>query len=338
MTPADVVRRLPKVELHCHLEGAVPAETFIGLADRHGLTLPTRDPQHVYDFDSFLEFLDRLYLVCASMRTAQDFAEATYASLAHARTTGNVIHREMFFSPTNHDAPYPTQVEGIVEGIRAAETDLGISCRMIANINRRQPPALGREMVEAVVAHPVPEVIGIGLDDDEDAGPPELFIEAFDLAGRHGLRRTAHAGELGSAANVATSLDVLGCERIDHGYGMVGDAALLRRIVDSGIHVTGAWFVNNFHHGVFTEGADPATSPLAQMLESDLSLSLNTDDPTMIPTTMDAELEAVMATLDLPIEQIVRRLIDAVEGAWLDDAERRELRRTVEDAVRSHHG
>jgi adenosine deaminase len=327
------IRSLPKVELHCHLEGAVPAGTFIELADRHGLELPTRDPAHVYDFDSFLVFLDRLYLVCSSMRTAQDFADATYASLAHAVASGNVVYREMFFNPTNHDTPYTVQVEGIVEGIRAAERDHGIRCRMIAGINRRHSPAVALELVEAMVAHPVDEVIGIGLDDDEDAGPPEWFAAAYALAGRHGLHRTAHAGELGSAANVATSLDVLGCERIDHGYGMVEDPALLRRVIDAGVHVTGAWFVNNFHYGVFTEGRDPATSPLARMVGTDLSVSLNTDDPTMIPTDLNAELLAVTTTLGLSRAQLLRRVLDAVDGAWVDDDERRVLRRRVEAAA-----
>ena len=116
-----LIAALPKVELHCHLEGSVPPEVFIELADRHGLALATRDPDHVYDFTSFLGFLDLYYLVCDAIRTPDDVALAVHASLGHGAATGNLRHREMFFSPTNHDLPYAAMVEGLTAGIEAAE-------------------------------------------------------------------------------------------------------------------------------------------------------------------------------------------------------------------------
>ncbi len=330
---AAVLRAMPKVELHCHLEGSVPAPAFIELAGRHGLTLPTTDPERVYDFESFLGFLDLLGLVCASMVTVEDFERATYDSLAWAAEHGNVCYREMFWNPTNHTTSYPDQVEGIVAGLEAAEADLGVRGVVLAGINRRHAPAAAVELVESIVAHPHERVIGIGLDDDEDSGPPEMFAGAYALGGRHGLRRTAHAGELGVAANVAASLDVLGCERIDHGYAMVGHDDVVGRIVDEGVHVTGAWFVNLFHHGV-PGGADPTTSPLATMLATEgLSVSLNTDDPTMIPTDLSAEMIAVHETLGLGLDRLVRCQHDAIDGAFCDDAERRVLRDRFDTAV-----
>ena len=327
--PADeaFLRALPKVELHCHLEGSVPAATFLDLSARHGVALPTRDPEHVYDFTSFLAFLDRYYLVCESVRDASDFERAVYDSLAHGVRTGNLRYREMFFSPTNHHhVDYPTMVAGLAAGIEAAEADLGVRCRMIADINRRQSPQVAVELVEAVLAHPSPYVVGIGMDDDEDSGPPEWFFDAYALAGRGGLKRTAHAGELGSSANVRTSLELLGCDRIDHGYAMVGDTSVLHRVRDSGVHVTGAWFVNNFHAGVFTNGVDPAVTPLAAMVRAGLPVSLNTDDPTMIPTDLVAEYGSVAATLGLDRAAVVALAENAIDGAWLDDADKVALR------------
>ncbi len=330
----EFIAALPKVELHCHLEGSVPAPTFIDLASRHALPLPTGDPERIYDFGSFLEFLDLYYLVCDAIRGPADFERAVYDSLVHGAATGNVVYREMFFSPTNHgDISYRSMVEAMGAGIEAAETDAGVRCRLIAGINRRHSPAMAVEMVEQMLEFRSPHVVGIGLDDDEATGPPEMFLEAFELAGRAGLRRTAHAGELGVSVNVRTSLDVLGCDRLDHGYAMVDDPALMGEVRERGVHVTGAWFVNNFHAGVFTNGRDPATTPLATMIVAGIATSLNTDDPTMIPTNLNAEYAAVAATLGLDHDAMVRLASNAIDGSWLDEPDKSSLRAELKAAA-----
>jgi adenosine deaminase len=331
---ADFIRRMPKVELHCHLEGSVPAATFIELAGRHGVVLPTEDPEHVYDFGSFLEFLDLYYLVCASMRDAADFERAVYDSLAHGVHTSNLRYREMFFSPTNHEGvPYAEMLRGIEAGIVAAEADLGVRCRMIADINRRQSPAVAVELVDTVVAHPSRYVVGIGIDDDEDSGPAAWFVEAFDRAGAAGLKRTAHAGELGNPRHILDSIDLLGCDRIDHGYAMVDEPEVLHRVRESGVHITGAWYVNLFQSGILFDDRDPATSPLAAMVRAGLPVSINSDDPTMIPTDLSAEYAGVAEALGLDREQVIALAFNAVDGAWLDDVERARLRLDMEEGI-----
>jgi len=338
---AEFIRRMPKVELHCHLEGSVPAATFIELAQRHGIDLPTDDPDHVYDFASFLEFLDLYYLVCRAVRDEDDFRRAVYDSLELAVTNSNLRYREMFFSPTNHELPYPDMVRGITAGIRAAEADLGVRCRMIADVNRRQPVDIAVGMVEQVIAHPSPYVIGIGMDDDEDSGPAARFVEAFDLAGAAGLKRTAHAGELGNPRNILDSLDLLGCDRIDHGYAMVGEPEVMHRVRESGVHITGAWYVNLFQSGILFDGRDPAGSPLAAMVLAELPVSISTDDPTMIPTDLNTEYLGIAQAIGLGCDQIAALVFNAVDGAWLEAEEREALRAEVRsemDALRAGGG
>ncbi|MBT0567458.1 adenosine deaminase [Williamsia sp. CHRR-6] len=335
MSIDDLIARLPKVELHCHLEGSVPAPTFIELAAGHGIELKTTDPEHVYDFFSFLEFLDLYYQVCDALATPADIERGVYDSLVHGKATGNLRYREMFFSPTNHSqVSYGQMVDAMVSGIKAAEADHGVSCRLIADINRRQSPQVAVQLVEAMIAHPSEYVIGLGIDDDEATGPPEMFVDAFTLAGRHGIRRTAHAGELGVAANVRTSLELLGCERIDHGYAMTRDPEVFAFARDSGVHFTGCWFVNNFHEGVFTEGVDPATTGLAQMIRAGLPVSLSTDDPTMIPTDLNAEYASVAATLGLDEAAVVGLARAAIDGSWADDSTKATLRAELDAAAR----
>jgi adenosine deaminase len=334
VTP-EWVHALPKVELHCHLEGAVPAETFIALSDRHGVAVPTRDPAHVYDFASFLEFLDLYYGVANVMRTPDDFAEAVYASLADMAASSNLVYREMFWSTTNHDLPYPDQVAGLAAGIERARQELGVNCRMIAAINRRQPVDRALALVHEMRAvGPNDTVVGLGIDDDEPTGPPEMFVDAFRLAADAGFKRCAHAGEFGVAANVATSLADLGVDRLDHGYAMVNDTTVMALVRERGVHSTGAWFVNNFHHGVFHAGADPASSPLAAMLRDDaLSVSINTDDPAMIPTTLDAEYVAVAGTLGWDRSRVVRALRSAIDASWAPTSEREALHVQLDRAL-----
>ena len=164
-----------------------------------------------------------------SLRSADDFHRAVYDTQRHAAESG-VRYREMFWNPTDHwsigEVGYAEAADGMIAGLRDAERDFGITGRLIPSIDRESSPELGFEMVEAVVAHPRDEVIGIGMDYLEVGNPPEKFWKSYRLAERNGLRRTAHAGEFGEPArNVETALDLLGCDRIDHGLHHIAGRA-----------------------------------------------------------------------------------------------------------------
>ena len=222
----EFLRRVPKVELHCHFEGTVRPGTFADLASKHGVALPTDDVDRLYDYDSIYEFLKIFAMVSSTLIDQEDFARAAYESIEDGVTLGNLRYREMFFNPTLHTkrgVPYKTVVDGLVDGIQAAEKDFGVPCRLIADVYRQDSPAEAREMVEQVLEHRRDELIGLGMDGAEAPDPPEQFVDAYRLAGSGGLRLTAHACEDAPAQNIATCLDVLGCERIDHGYHILGD-------------------------------------------------------------------------------------------------------------------
>jgi adenosine deaminase len=122
-------------------------------------------------------------------------------------------YREIAFTPTTHpDLGYREMLAGITDGIDAAERDLGVTSRLIVAVNREQSPSVAADLLRTVAAHPSDYVVGIGLDHNERAGPPEAFREAYEIAESAGLRRTAHAGERGDVAEVAASIDVLGVD------------------------------------------------------------------------------------------------------------------------------
>ena len=137
-------------------------------------------------------------MVSSTLIDQEDFARAAYESIEDGVTLGNLNYREMFFNPTLHTKrgiPYETVVDGLVDGIRAAETDFGVPCRLIADVYRQDTPDEAREMVEQVLEHRRDELIGLGMDGAEAPDPPEQFVDAYRLAKSGGLRLTAHACE-----------------------------------------------------------------------------------------------------------------------------------------------
>src|SRR5262249_38482467 len=143
------LKRLPKVSLHVHLAGTVQPSTLVALAGKNGVALPAyREPENLYNYPDFSQFIQIFDRVIASVRDRADFHRITYETLQQAAEHG-VRHREMFWNPTSHMAcgvPYETAVDGIIDGIRDARTDFGIQCFLIADINRMGTPELGLEM------------------------------------------------------------------------------------------------------------------------------------------------------------------------------------------------
>ncbi len=322
-----VLRGIPKVELHCHLEGSLRSSTLIALADHHGVALPTRDPRRLYRYHDLAGFLAVYEIACAVLRTASDFALATYESLEDAAMSSNVRYREMFFNPTLHpDVAYPVMLGGLVDGIRAAEHDYGIRCRLIPSIYRQLPPSAAVEMVETVAAHRSDYVVGIGMDGDELLDPPEQFVAAYAAAARAGVHRAAHVAHDGPASFITTCLVDLGCERVDHGYHVVDDPVLMARLKEAGTPFLCAtptpplcgW------PSAFDE------SPVRRMIDGGLTVILNSDDPTMLHTDLGSEFEKVCNGWDLPPARAKRFVMDAIDAAWCDASDRADLAREIE--------
>lgn len=332
----EFLHRIPKAELHCHFVGAIPAEVAWGIAARNEVQLPAPGPAELYQYDNFGDFIERYMRIAAALCTPTDFAEAVYAVLEDGLRHGNVQYRELFFNPTDHypgGLSYPQMLTGLLDGIAAAEADLGVRCRLIPSINRIESGQVALEMVEEVIAHRRDAVIGIGLDAAEPAGPPERFVDAFQLAGRAGLRRTAHTCEDyagldgGPPKNALTCLDELGCDRLDHGYNILADPGVVARCRDSGVPFT-----------CCLPGSNPTLRPariasIRSMIDAGLPVSMHSDDPAMHRTTPAAVYELAAQSLDLDTGQMSQLSLAALDAAWLDDTERRELRGTFQAEI-----
>lgn len=322
----EFLRRVPKVELHCHFEGTVRPATFADHARKHGVALPTDDVDRLYDYDSIYEFLKIFAMVSSTLIDQEDFARAAYESIEDGAKLGNLRYREMFFNPTLHTkrgVPYATVVDGLADGIRSAETDLGVPCRLIADVYRQDTPAEAREMVEQVLAHRPDELIGLGMDGAEAPDPPEQFVEAYRLAKAGGLRLTAHACEDAPAQNITTCLDLLGCERIDHGYHILGDDAVVDRCRDEGIMFTVCPTATAV---CYFDPDDYTTHPIREMVSRRLNVMVNSDDPSMFHTDIGNEYAKMAAAADWSTGTVRELSLNGIDGSWLSADEKRRLR------------
>lgn len=214
-----------------------------------------------------------------------------------------------------------TVIGGLVDGIHAAEHDLGVGCRLIADVYRQDPPEMARQMVEEVLANRVEELIGLGMDGAEAPDPPEKFVEAYALAKGAGLRLTSHACEDAPPVNITTCLDVLGCERIDHGYHILEDPTVVARCRDEGIFFTCCPTSTAVVYG----WPDLTTHPIRAMVATGLRCMLNSDDPTMFHTDIGKEYVDLCSALDYGRSQVREFCLNGVEATWLDDTDKRAM-------------
>lgn len=325
----EYLRRVPKVELHCHFEGTVRAATFADLARKHGVQLAKDDPDQLYDYTSIYEFLEIFGQVSSTLIDREDFARTAFESIEDGVKLGNLKYREMFFNPTLHTKrgiPYTTVVDGLIDGLHRAESELGVRCRLIADVYRQDSATEAADMVREVLEHRRDEVIGLGMDGAEAPDPPEKFTEAYRLAKQGGLHRTAHACEDAPARNITTCLDVLGCERLDHGYHVLGDPEVVKRVLADGIVFTTcptATAVCYFDPDDLTE------HPIIEMQRQGLRLTLNSDDPSMFHTDVGEEFARLVPAAGWDAITVRQLCLNAVDASWLPADEQRALRTAV---------
>jgi adenosine deaminase len=327
--------RIPKVELHCHVEGSVRTATVIDLARRAGRPLPTDDPEHLYRYDSLDSFLAIFWLIQELLATPDDWERIAYESLVDGAAHG-LRYREMFFTPARHLAAGQDLgqiVGGLTRGIEAAEAETGVRCRLIANMDRAYGPAAGLELVREVGAMrrdgKAGRIIGIGSDSTELGIDLGSFAPAFAEAARLGLRRTIHAGEAVGAGpeNIRIAIDDVGAERIDHGVAIVEDDALMSEVAERGIPLTVCPTSNVIIANRF---ATLEEHPFARMRAAGLRLTINTDDPAMEGIDLGVEYGRVASANGWDVAEMGRLAVEGIESTWLDASDRAELRREFE--------
>ena len=288
-----MIDRLPKAELHLHLEGTLEPEMMLALARRNGVRLrfeSVEAARQAYRFGNLQDFLDLYYEGMSVLREEQDFYDLAWAYLQRAKAD-NVVHTEVFFDPQGHTergVPIASVIGGIRRALDDAETQLGISSRLILCFLRHLDEASAERTLDAALPY-LSSIAGVGLDSSERGHPPSKFARVFARARGLGLKLVAHAGEEGPAEYVREALDVLGVDRIDHGNHALDDRALVARLRAAQIGLT-VCPLSNFRLGVVGSLDE---HPLTRMLDEGLLATVNSDDPAYFGGYVNTNYRAV---------------------------------------------
>ena len=329
------VAAVPKIHLHCHLEGALRAETFLDLTDRYGLStryVPgqevdgPRDIESVYRFADFREFLLTFAAVSRSLKTPDDYARLAREFVQDARAQ-NVVYGELFVSPSvwrffNPELNVHDAFAAIAGELRAAEAK-GASFRLIADVTRNFGLESAMQTATEALALTDHGVIGIGLGGDEARFPAELFEDVFDFARANGLHRVAHAGEAAGAQSVRAAIDVLKAERIGHGVRALEDPSVVELLVERQIPLE-VCPTSNF----LTQAVGPEhPHPFLELDRAGVIVTIDADDPTLFGTSISQEYAYVAQHAG---RDALHRLIgQAVDASFLDSAAKRALHERV---------
>lgn len=313
------VRRLPKAELHLHIEGTLEPELMFELATRNGVDLPFGSVEEVraaYEFDDLQSFLDIYYQGAAVLIEEQDFYDLMIAYLERAHADG-VRRTEVFFDPQTHTArgiPFSVFMEGFKRAISDAEELFGLSTALILCFLRHLPAADAEATWDASADYRA-DILGVGLDSSEVGFPPELFAGVYASARDAGLHVVAHAGEEGPPAYVRAALDVLGVERIDHGVRSEEDSELIDRLVAEGTPLT-MCPLSNLKLKVVDRLED---HNLKRLLDRGVKVMINSDDPSYFGGYVLDNYLAIAHALDLTRDDLAHLARNSIEASFLDD-------------------
>ena len=315
------IRRLPKAELHIHIEGSLEPEMAFALARKHGVKLayPTVEAlRAAYAFEDLQSFLNIYYAGAAVLRDAEDFAELAWAYLRKAHAQG-VVHAEIFFDPQTHTARgigYDTVLDGLTSALARGQTELGMSHRLILCFLRHLDQASAEATLDAALPRKH-EIHGVGLDSSERGHPPSKFANVFRRAREAGLEAVAHAGEEGPPEYIREALDILHVQRIDHGVRAEEDAALVARLREQRIPLT-VCPLSNVRLRVFERMED---HNIKRLLDDGLCVTVNSDDPAYFGGYIEENFLAAQRALDLTREDIVQLARNSFVASFLPSFE-----------------
>jgi len=326
MFTAELLRAMPKVQLHCHLEGTLRAASFVDLARKHGVALsyrphgagpfpkdePPVDPGDPYAFRDFEGFLLAFAAVSRSLAEPEDYRLLASQYLEDA-VAQNVAYAGLFVSPSVWQFFHKTMdvhacMAAIREACEAARQAHGIEIAMIVDLTRNFGVESAMRTAKLAVDMQDLGVIGVGLGGDEVHYPPEIFEGCFTFARENGLHCVAHAGESAGAASVRNAVEMLQAERIGHGIRALEDPSIVQLLVDKKIPLE-ICPTSNFLTGVaFGE----APHPLIDLDAAGCIVTIDADDPALFKTTLTDELvyAAEIAGGDAPV-RFTRNAIEA---------------------------
>jgi adenosine deaminase len=327
----EFIRRLPKCELHVHLEGTLEPDMARALAARHGSAPEGADPgARPAAFAGLSDFLAAYYAAMQGLQAEQDFYELTSEYLETARRQG-VVYAEMFFDPQAHTSR-GVPFDAVVRGIHRAEEDArargGPDSALVMCFLRDEPPASAAATLEASLPYRDQGwILGVGLDSDERGHPPAEFADVFARARAAGYRLTMHCDprQEDSVVHLWQCLELIGVERIDHGLECLADAALTEEIARRRIGLTACPLSNLRLYGTLMADA------VSELLARGVLVTVNSDDPAYFGGYIADNFAAVQDEARLSRHDLAKLAAHGFEASWLTAARKQQYRAAVRD-------
>ncbi|HWQ15024.1 MAG TPA: adenosine deaminase [Roseiflexaceae bacterium] len=328
------ISRMPKVELHLHLEGSIAPRTLLELAERNGVDIPARDEQGVaqlFDYRNFHEFLTVFMALARALVYPRDFEQVAY-ELGTYLAQQNVRYAEVMVSPglyIKRGMSLDDVVQGTAAGLVRARRDYGVRTALAFDFGRQFGVELAWQVLEIAVRNMPHGVVAWSIGGDELRHPPEPFAEVFAAARRAGLRVMAHAGEVVGPPSVWGAVNTLECERLGHGIRSVEDPALLAHLRERRVMLDVCPTSN------VRTGAAPGLEahPLRQLFDAGVRISINSDDPVFFSTTLCDELRLAARAFGFSAGELAAVMLDSVEATFLPEDEKRTLTSAFADEI-----
>lgn len=325
------IGEIPKVELHLHLEGAVPLETLFGFIQRRGNNKLIKNLEGLKKrlvYSNFTQFL-KVWLWKNSFITEyEDFEELSYQVLK-SLSQQNVKYVEAFYSPRdftlrNRKLSACGITESLIEGKKRAFDDFGIQSELIVDIVRDYGPRMGMGLIKELSDYLGRGLIGIGLGGSEKLFPAGLFAKVYREARDWGFRLTAHAGEADGAKSIWAALTELGAERIGHGLRAYEDPRLIDYLRERQTPLE-MCVVSNIKTQICKSFKE---HPVKNYFKEELMVTVNSDDPSMFDTSITNEYLVLIKKFGFSLEEIRKVNFNSIEASFMTDEEKDVMRGT----------
>ena len=320
----EFIKKIPKAELHLHIEGSLEPELMFGLAKKNKIKIPFESVDEIrnaYNFHNLQSFLDIYYQGSKVLISEQDFFDLTWAYLLKSKEN-NILHTEIFFDPqthTNRGIKFDLVINGIHRAILKAEKELGISSKIIMCFLRHLGEQSAFKILDQALKHK-DKIVGVGLDSSEIGYPPSKFERVFNKAIEENFLTVAHAGEEGPPKYIWEALDLLKVKRIDHGIRCLEDEKLVQKLRFDQIPLT-VCPLSNVKLCIFKKLKD---HNLKKLLDNELMVSVNSDDPAYFGGYLNTNLIECYMALNLTKENIKRLVINSFKSSFLSEDEKKK--------------
>ncbi len=331
----DYIERLPKVELHIHLEGSIKPETLFKLAieNNHPIKdLGIEGVKRLYNYGTFEDFLNIFKIVNQCLRKPKDFYLITYEML-RSQKDQNIIYSEVLFSPgifIRKGIDFDSMMEEVYRAKEEFEEKEGIYMNLIFDSVRQWGMEAAMEVLNLARRARDKGVIGIGIGGNEREAPPKLFKPVYKKAKEEGLHLVAHAGEVCGPESIWESIKVLGVERIGHGVYACEDKELMDYLKERRIPLEISVTSN------IKTGAIPSFElhPIKELFKHGILITLNSDDPAMFDTDLNREYRLLVERYDFTPKEIKKLIFNGIEASFLTPEKKEELKERFRSEIK----